>query len=158
MSDLVSQTKTCKDCVAVKPINCFDKVKKTKAGFVYRGTCKECRNEKVRLDRITNPEKYRQRERNKKANNPEKYQRLRQDWLLASKEKRLTYQREYRKKKHVETLNWAMAHRQNLNDSYIRDLLVGKSNILSAKDIPQNLVEIKRAELRIKRQLKEMTA
>lgn len=158
MSDLVIQTKTCSKCSETKPLDFFSKTKKTKTGFVYRASCKNCRNKEIRDDRLRSPEKYRQREREKIARNPEMYQKIRSDWLSESKEHRLAYQREYRKKKHTETLVWAMTHRQNLNDSYIRDLLVGKSAILSAKDIPQSLVVIKRAELKIKRQLKEMTA
>ena len=39
---------------------------------------------------------------------------------------------------------------ESLSDSYVRSMIIGKSP-LTAKDIPQSLVEVKRLQLQIKR-------
>lgn len=151
--------KVCKTCLVKKDISMFWKRKVLKNGNIsFDAHCISCRKKKRKEFYDNNLEycRAKQRERDKRRD-PAKKKFFQKRWQENNKEYRLSYQRAYRIKNHENTLLWAKNYRNNLDDSYIRDLLVGKSELLSAKDIPQSLVEIKRAELRIKRQIKEMT-
>jgi hypothetical protein len=89
------------------------------------------------------PETARQKVREYKEANPELTKARKKKWLQSSRE-------------HLR--NYYNGLTKNLSDSYIRGKLARKSKrkeILSAKDIPQELVELKRFELLIKRELKK---
>ena len=51
---------------------------------------------------------------------------------------------------------WASKSRRDLRDQYIKSL-ISNDGILSASDIPESMILAKRAELKLKRKLKEMT-
>lgn len=147
-------SRECKICLAQKPLECFPRGKKTKTGHVYSRTCKSCKNARARQRWAENPELHRQKQREKRAKRPEHYHQKTLEWRERNREYRLAYQRNYRLRHHQETLEWARKYKDGLADSYIKSLLVKKTN-LNAHDIPKQLVELKRAELLIKRKLKK---
>jgi len=50
-------------------------------------------------------------------------------------------------------LKRAFNHRLNMSDSYIRELMTKKSKSLNSKDIPDELVQVYRENLKLKRKL-----
>lgn len=89
------------------------------------------------------PETAKQKSKEYRDANPELMRERKQKWIQSSKE-------------HLR--NYYNGLTKNLSDSYIRGKLARKSKrkeILSAKDIPQELVELKRFEILIKRELKK---
>ena len=65
------------------------------------------------------------------------------------------YSAKYRKahKDHYNKLG--KQYRDQLSDSYVRRVIVDKSDILKPEDIPQIMVEAKRNSIKIKRLIKE---
>jgi hypothetical protein len=89
------------------------------------------------------PETAKQKSKEYRDANPELMRERKQKWIQSSREHLRSYYNGLTK---------------NLSDSYIRGKLARKSKrkeILSAKDIPQELVELKRFEILIKRELKK---
>lgn len=185
MSDLAIQTKTCSKCHETKEVALFYKSKKSKDG--YNGYCKACRNEYSAQYRKSEKWKsyikdYQKSDKGKesmagyrksekyKAKKERRKQTLKSDPVAYAKsiesmkkyqksEKGIKTKQKYRNsEKHRLAKNKdEQKARDNLSDRYIRKTLVQCTN-LKHQDIPQSLVEMKRAELKIKRQLKEMTA
>jgi hypothetical protein len=109
----------------------------------YREKHRPEKAKKAREKYWADPESARQKVREYKKANPEKIKAIKLKWLQSSKE-------------HLR--NYYNALTKNLSDSYIRGKIARNSKrkeILSAKDIPQELVELKRFELLIKRELKK---
>jgi len=115
--------KHCNKCNSGKDISMFYKDKSQKNGI--RSICKKCDDITTELWRDNNKEKYlsRQRERSRKES--------------AKKTRKIRSQK----------------HRTEMSDMYIRSLMTKKSLDLDSKDIPQNLVNLHRANLELKRQL-----
>jgi hypothetical protein len=86
-----------------------------------------------------------EREHRWRKENPEKARKYDQEWFAKHREK----QRERCR------INSAK-HRKTLSNAYVRSLLAHRS-FLSAADIPQELIEAKRAEIKIKRYLREQS-
>ena len=119
---------------------------------VKRNDCLECKKETSRkiytpVSEINDPEKYkvlreagRKRNRKYRARHPD---RVRQ-WEKRNSEKVKEYQRKYREKSS-----------DDLSDHYVKKLLTANNSPLTATDIPQPLIEAKRAEIKLKRELKE---
>lgn len=92
-------------------------------------TCRKCK--------INNASKFRKK-------NPEKIKIYNKKYKYDNKEKIA-----------LSSLERSRRHRKNLQDCYIRAKL-SKYSHLSCKDIPQELVELKRVQLQIRRHLKEL--
>ena len=90
-----------------------------------QANCKECHGASTRNWRKNNPEKYLAYDRNRKRN----------------------------PKKAKKSIMRSRKHRKEMSDGYIRDLMTMHSK-LEPKDIPNELVEIHRLNLKLKRQLK----
>ena len=118
-------TKKCNRCNNNKDISMFYKDKSQKNGI--RSICKKCDDITTELWRDNNKEKYlsRQRERSREEN-----------------------ARETRKIR-------SQKHRTEMSSMYIRSLITKKSKDLDSKDIPDELVKLHRAALKIKRKLLE---
>ena len=117
--------KHCNKCNNNKDISMFYKDKSQKFGI--RSICKKCDDITTELWRDNNKEKYlsRQRERSREEN-----------------------ARETRKIR-------SQKHRTEMSSMYIRSLITKKSKDLDSKDIPDELVQLHRAALKIKRKLLE---
>lgn len=59
----------------------------------------------------------------------------------------------YRKKVRKETRAWSISRSAALTDGYVREMLA-KNSIISAPDFPQELVEVKRLEIKLKRKMR----
>ena len=115
----------CNKCNNNKNISMFYKDKSQKNGI--RSICKKCDDITTELWRNNNKEKYlsRQRERSREEN--------------AKKTRKIRSQK----------------HRDEMSSMYIRSLITKKSKGLDSKDIPDELVQLHRAALKIKRKLLE---
>jgi len=115
----------CNKCNNNKNISMFYKDKSQKNGI--RSICKKCDDITTELWRNNNKEKYlsRQRERSREEN--------------AKKTRKIRSQK----------------HRDEMSPMYIRSLITKKSKGLDSKDIPDELVQLHRAALKIKRKLLE---
>ena len=117
--------KHCNKCNNDKDISMFYKDRSQK--FEVRSICKKCDDITTELWRDNNKEKYlsRQRERSREKN--------------AKKTRKIRSQK----------------HRTEMTPMYIRSLITKKSKGLDPKDIPDELVQLHRAALKIKRKLLE---
>ena len=70
----------------------------------------------------------------------------------AHREEQNKNQREYTKRPEVKALHkkWKEQYMNNLSDAYLRNELA-RNSVLTSKDIPQSLVEVKRLQIQIKR-------
>jgi len=121
--------KTCKTCKEDKEESEFYKLKKSKDGL--NGQCKTCYNLRIKAWRKKNPEKRAAYKKKWRAENPDKVNAM---------------QRRAGKNDAA-----------NLTDGYVRKKIVQAVNGLSAEDIPDIMVELKRNELKIERILKIKT-
>ena len=75
-----------------------------------------------------------------KKKNPEKVRKAKNAWEKSN-----------RKQERIRAAGW----RENLTDRYVKDLLVKRTS-LKTSDIPQELVDLKRKQLKTHRKLKEI--
>lgn len=73
------------------------------------------------------------------------------NWIERNKEAHTAYQRQYHK---VYAPQYLKKQVEQLADGYVKSVIVGKSR-LSAKDIPQELIELKRQQIKLIRLIKE---
>lgn len=112
-------------------------------GIRYARRCKPC-NRKV------NQTAYWQ--------DPEAARKRAAEWRVQNIEKRKAYQKEYVSQNRESTNKYAKQNCLALTDSYVRSKLVQTYNggrTISASEIPDELVALKRLQILIKRQLKE---
>ena len=114
----------CTKCKIVKDISMFYRNKAKKDG--RQSHCKMCHNEITIKWRNNNPDKYSKYNCNHRRN---------KEMKIKSKIRSRT-------------------NRRNLTDSYIRDLITMQNTNLIPEDIPTNLVELWRINLKLKRALK----
>ena len=116
-------TKHCNRCDNDKNISMFYRDKSQKQGI--RSCCKKC-------DDITT-----------------------ELWSKNNKDKYLARQRERSSDEHSKKVRKirSQKHRDEMSDMYIRSLMTKKSKGLDSKDIPDELVEIHRENLKLKRHL-----
>jgi predicted nucleic acid-binding Zn-ribbon protein len=150
--------KRCTKCGEVKSLEEFCVDKTIKSGRSSR--CKECRREYLRKWREKNRGKLLERSRQWVAENPEKRRETvrKSDAKNAKKRREKARERyaENRERLNLDTLKRGARNRKNLSDVYVRQLMTKRSPLLHA-DIPQELVEAKRVELKIKRYLREQS-
>lgn len=80
------------------------------------------------------------------------------EWRLKNLDKKKAYQREYLLKNRESIREYEKKRCKNLTDSYVRAQLVktyNKNRTISASEMPDELVEVKRLQILIQRQLKE---
>lgn len=178
------QTKVCTKCGIEKSLEEFAKSTTTKSGL--KAACKPCKNieltnhrhqnigvtrEKARLYAEKNRDKINEMQKQWRQNNPEKVQRHSQsrdkdkfkayqkEYLLkndaAIKERQKTYRGKNREKLNEHNKNMARINSAELHDSYVLKRLVS-DGVLNRRDVPQELINLKRVEVMIKRQIKEM--
>lgn len=82
------------------------------------------------------------------------------EWRRNNPEKKKAYQKAYAARSREFIKAYEKQRREELTDAYIRSRMVRRDygpRILSASDIPKELVDLKRMQILIKRQLKEST-
>lgn len=140
----------------------------------YKEKNKEKIREKDKKYREANRESIRKRAREgakkRYAANPDKYRNISKDWALKnpdkvraadkkSKSKRkyinAKLAREYRLKNHKHILSHQRECRKNLADWYVKYVIMQRWSFKSTSEIPQGLIDFKRAELKLKRTIKE---
>jgi hypothetical protein len=119
--------------------------------------------------RLANPEKVREKNREWRKANHDKARHAVKEWREANRERNSAGKRRWResnpdkvmksKRAYFSSNHERIRHLSNsrtndLADSYVRSLLTERSS-LTAKDIPQDLVELKRAHLKLHRTLKD---
>jgi len=111
--------------------------------YLYKKlVCKKCNNEYHNKYRRKHPEGQRAYARKYSQNNKEKIK-------FKNKVYRQNFSLEQRKDKFKKT-------KLTLSDDYIKHLIIGKSKILKYKNIPKELIEVKRLHLKLTRKLKEL--
>ena len=129
---------------------------RSKSGTAFR--CKECLKISHARHYIKHKEKIDEKVRAYKAKDPEKYKQIKsrsnKKYAYKYKEKERERNKIYRMAnvEHIRKLNHerTILYVENLPDTYIRDILSRRSP-LSSRDIPIDMVEIKRASMLIKR-------
>ena len=105
----------------------------------WRAANQEKINEYARKYYAANGEKINERNRNQRAANGEKEREYGRNWYAANREKIIKNKR-----------NWYIANREKLSNYYIKHLFTDCS-VLSAQDVPPEIIEIKRLHLTLKR-------
>lgn len=170
--------KVCNKCQEKKRLEDFGLSNALKGG--KNATCKVCSAMQTKARRFAHPEKARTavkayrarypdrvRETAKKCKlkNPGMYQR--QSYVEAKKryieanrrdisKRQLKWAKENPEKRRIACKKCATAARQELSDSYVREILVGKDKSLRLLEFPQQLIELKRDQLFILRAVKQL--
>ena len=146
-----AEMKTCIHCHTEKPLGCFNLYKRSKDGRT--ATCKQCRNEKETAKRDiakereryhANKEKHKTKRIEYAQKNAEAIRERVKKWRHENPERFCKLKKNHVKKRVSDT-----------RDGYVRGLLTRGAS-LSTQDIPELLVECKKLELKIKREIKEM--
>lgn len=180
------KSKTCNICRVEKPITDFHKSKNQKFGvksFCKKCACAKTKEwklnnpDKVLINRKKPTEVLKNRERAKRwaKNNPEKYKENQDRYRIENakelKALKSIYQKETRKERLVSHKKWRDKNnshvrdynkrqlaksRENLDDWYIRSML-SQNSTLKSSDIPHELVEAKKEQIKIKRLINELS-
>lgn len=136
-------TKRCSKCGSSKPLTDYYKDKRAADGLDYM--CKGCRRQQVKRYREAHPSKVAARKRF--------------DEQSPAGKARVSRYRRGDKGRAVSRAA-EKARREALSDDYVKRCLLGSNRTVSAKDIPPELVELKRQQMetrRLARQLKKAT-
>jgi hypothetical protein len=126
--------------------------------YVLNSGCAECKYLRSKREREENSEKYNKYCREYYQKNKDRFKKLKKRWELENKERVKKYKREwYQENKDKQRLRRKKNIKKviaNLGDYYIKTLLERDSKI-RRKDIPAWLIELKRANIKLKRKLQE---
>jgi len=140
--------KTCIKCGFVGDVSLFAK---------KLNQCKQCISKHKKEYREKNKEKIREQQGKHYKKNKEKIILQISVWSLKNKDKKSVYNKKYRKR-NVDKINtyhgklWS-EYRDNLDVRYIKKLLCNSAE-LKYLDIPPELIEMKRIEIAMLRELK----
>ena len=178
------QTKKCSKCGEVKAVSEFYKNKYIKDRFCnhckkcmkqYYQSNKEKVLEQSKKYYQANNEKIKERQKQYRQANNEKMKQYNKQYYQANNEKMKERQKQYRQANNEKMKQYNKQYRQankekikeqrkqyrqddrnKLADSYIKDLIRNQTNgMLKAKDIPQELIELKRNNIILKRKIKD---
>ena len=167
----MENTKICTKCGIEYPATLEYFGKKKGGKFGRKAICRICETSKHKIYRENNKEKltakckiYRENNKEKIAsihkiyyeNNKEKINAKCKIYYENNKEKMTSKCKIYRENNKEKINAIHKISRENLSDSYVKELLTVKSG-LSCKDIPHELIEIKRVQLLIERHIKNQT-
>jgi ElaB/YqjD/DUF883 family membrane-anchored ribosome-binding protein len=150
------KTKSCTKCKIEKPTTEFGRDKRIRSGLCSR--CKLCVAEYNRARYLEQREQVIERVANYARNNKEEIRARCKAYYQRNKDRikeKTKRWREANLNRAKKTRNLRVRHNAaELTDSYVRQIMIYQSPI-KAKDIPDELVELKRAQLLLHRQLKE---
>ena len=126
----------------------------------------EKRKEYKRKYDLANKEKIAKRNKESRLNNKEKFAERKRKWRLNNKEKIKEYELKNKEKIAKRQKEWAinnkeqlilyrMNEKNNLSDTYVKRLITARSP-LRFRDIPQDLVALKRTEIQMKKHIQEL--
>jgi len=151
VSFFVGDMKICIYCQTAKPLDDFCLYKRSKDGRT--ATCKQCRNKKETKKRDV--EKERERYHANKERHKNKRREYYQNNALETNDRVKQWRKDNPERLIQLKFNYVKKKVSMAKDGYIKGLLT-KGTSLTTKDIPDSLVECKRLELKIKRELREM--
>jgi hypothetical protein len=179
---MTDQVKTCSKCGETKRLAFFHKSKVGKYGV--KSACKKCAKEINAAYREKNPEKVRESCKRYKNGNPDKVRESHKRYHKENRDKEMEYQRKWRQKnpdkvrqqskrryeknpdkarekskkyreKNLEKcIEKNKRYRDELADLYVI-CQIKQGSGLTASEIPQELIELKRVQLQITRELRE---
>jgi len=138
-------TKQCGKCKEIKLVKLFTKRTANTQNGGYGSWCKDCHNAYGKQHRKDNPKKYKAWKRNWEDNNKQKRNEMNRNFRKTNKFKKWI-------KPYVK-IQWKNAI-DNLSDYYVRGLL-SKRTLLQNKDIPDEIVELKREQIKLVRAIKD---
>lgn len=164
------KSKKCSKCGEVKPLHAYQRKQAAKDGLQY--TCKECQREIRAEYYLNNKKNFAERSKKYREENKEKYVARSKKYYLENKDKLIAYQNKYKqenkkkvadrkgayREKNLDKIlmdgrNIAKEYSDTLHDSHIKTIISNVSN-LKRKDIPQELIELKREQLKLHRAIK----
>ena len=149
--------KTCLKCGVKKSLDSFysDIVRKDKKSPY----CKDCHRERKRLAKLANPEKISAQKHASYLRHIDTKKRYDKLYHVAHKEKKNAQSKVWKnnnRDKYNQRCNMLhRRHRENLEDEYIKTRLMENAIAMKRADIPQELIEIKRLTILIKRHVKD---
>lgn len=148
--------KVCKQCGETKTRSEYYTLKTGKDGLHPR--CKACTAANSKAAREADPEtareKNRLRQRKWNAANPDKLRNRIERWKKAHPEQAKAIQDNWWKSNPEASKGYQKKYRENLDDSYVRKVIAAHST-LTAADIPQDLVDLMRAHIKLSRTLND---
>lgn len=148
---MIKGSKACSKCNKVKVFSEFVARSDRKDGC--GAECKLCRNARSRSAWARNPEYYRALQRSK-VSHP-KYKAMNRNWQEGNRDYINKQQKKYRKENPEITKAMSQRFRDDLSDNYIKQLMT-RGTPLSPADIPADMIELHRMNLKIKRKIKEL--
>ena len=147
--------KVCKQCRVMKPACDYYALKTGKLGLTSR--CKSCTAANSKAIRDADPEtarlKSKLRNQSWNAHNPEKLRARLKRYAQKHPERVKAYKDKWADKNPSYVKEFQKRRRVKLSDTYVRSVLCNHCS-LSFADIPQDLVELQRAYLKLHRSLK----
>ena len=150
----IKMNKVCNKCNGEKPLIFYHKNKVAKDG--YHGMCKDCRS---KHDNWNSRNKEHCSLMAKKRYEKDKTVIIKRaaDWYTDNKDRRIQANKIWKVNNPEKVRLYMEVHdikrRGGLNDNYVRSLFVQKTNI-KRKDVPQELIELKRIQILITREIR----
>jgi len=138
---LKMETKKCSKCGEVKSLSDF---------YKRYGMCKECASIQQREYRLKNAEKRIKYNKEYRLKNAERIREQKREYRLKNAERIREYDKKYSSENIEKIRKREKKNNYNLTNKYIASLLR-----ISIKDVPKELLEAKRAQIKIHRLLKQ---
>jgi len=152
----LNKFKKCSKCKEEKSLDCFGLNKNGRYGVGNR--CKDCNLIYFKEYYLKNKEYFNKRSREYYLKNKENLRKKSREYNSKNKEKINKYFKEYRSKNKENckkiVKKYKKKQREQLEDGYIVQLITQNTGLTTA-DIPSELIEAKRLEIKIKRIIKE---
>ena len=149
---ILNKFKKCSKCKEEKSLDCFDLSKN--GGYGVQSYCKDCMRIFKKKYYSKNKEKINKHSREYHLKNKEKINKYDREYYSKNKEKIAERQREYKLKNREKVRKKSREQRKQLADVYVANLITQRTDLTIA-DIPSDLIEAKRLEIKIKRIIKE---
>jgi hypothetical protein len=154
----IKMSKICKTCNEEKPLDLFSKEKRNSDG--HAGQCISCRKEYVAKYYIKNKEEIDKKNKINFNNNREKFLQVQKIYYQKNLEQALLQRKEWRQRNPEKVKESNQKHKykkaicsKNLTDSYVKSQLTKRTPICN-KEIPQELIELKRIQMLINREIR----
>jgi hypothetical protein len=149
----MTDKKTCTKCKIEKDVSFF-----YKQGKYLQSHCKTCDKEKVTNRRRNNPEKNREIVKKWKANNRKKVNDIQKKYRLNNFEKEKERSKNWNLNNKVKAKESKRNYYLNNQEMYLNNTAVQyftQNKLIKHADIPPELIEIKKIQILINRELKE---